>query len=577
MSNFHVNYLTGSNTTGDGTPGNPWATLKYALENGPAIAGDVVKIAGSTTTDVDTAASPSTNLLTTIINTSVDLTGVLAVNDVIRISPNMVDGPEYDGWMLTEIVSINATSITTRAEWVFPDQATTNFTITKINDQIFKTTSNSEAIAPNTYVDVIVEGGYDETFTNVVGLTSIVKSDVAAGARSGSFYTFSSGTTGAVSTPLFKNFMFARWQFGINAAFANMAQADNLHLLNAAGTAGSNGPFVGPNSLLEFKIYLNDCDGAFPHSPANSYYWHQPVSLDYQAKRMAYISQNRDRSFVVSSGVVDGLVAYVTGTGSFGTVQVWTRAAALAINGDITLVALDQNALTNSTNKSSGITAGSAYINMNSLNFVRNGQTGDNYTFTPFVTWNDANPNSNCYLKLPTGKVVDDYLWCAPGSPELLSPSILTIEDDNGIWNSFTGNVLTKQNLVDQETGNSCLQVEYLAGNGYASFSATPTLAAFKSKVGSTKLTGVEIRCKQVNPLGSLNIYLQTIIGDGLGSLGLGVLPNNSDWNTITFSGDNDGFRYISNNNTLIPLAITTAVYLNKTVVLIDSITAIYS
>ena len=31
MANYHVNYLTGSDSTGDGSTGTPWQTISHAL------------------------------------------------------------------------------------------------------------------------------------------------------------------------------------------------------------------------------------------------------------------------------------------------------------------------------------------------------------------------------------------------------------------------------------------------------------------------------------------------------------------------------------------------------------------
>ncbi len=57
MANYHVNYLTGSDVTGDGGTVNPWATIQHALTTSSASTGDVIKVVGSTTTDLTTTAT----------------------------------------------------------------------------------------------------------------------------------------------------------------------------------------------------------------------------------------------------------------------------------------------------------------------------------------------------------------------------------------------------------------------------------------------------------------------------------------------------------------------------------------
>ena len=96
MANYHVNYLTGSDVTGDGSTGNPWASISYALTTSSAATGDVIKVVGSTKTTLDTAASPNANGRTNVLNTSVDLSASLAAGDIVIISPNITDGAEFD-------------------------------------------------------------------------------------------------------------------------------------------------------------------------------------------------------------------------------------------------------------------------------------------------------------------------------------------------------------------------------------------------------------------------------------------------------------------------------------------------
>ena len=581
MSNFHVNYLTGSDSTGDGTTGNPWATLKYALENGPAIAGDVVKIAGSTTTDVDTAASPDSNNQTTVINTSVDLTGVLAVNDVIRVSPNMSDGPEFDGWMLTEIVSLNATSITTRAKWQFPNQATTNFTITKINDQILTPATSSESIASDTYIDVIVEGGYNNTFTSIVGLTFIVNSDVTAGSRAGNFYTFTSGTENVV-TPLFKNFAMCRWQFGISTPFGKSAQIANLHILNGQGNPGGAGGFVVPTSLSEAGIYLNDVDNSFPYSGASAIFVPK-AGENYIGGLKAYLNQNRDRSLNFSTGEVSGFVGYSVYYSTFGTSQFWSESINLGINGDISLVGYDFNAITTGFARNTGITAAQANINCNSLNIVRNGQTGFEYSLNLISNYLGKKSQGSSYIKLPTGSVLEDYLWASTSNaPTIFFPATLSIEDDNGIWNGLTNSILSKQNLVDQETGDSCLELKCLGGRAYSQFQSSGILAAFKSKIGATRLSSIEMRIKNVDNPSTNTLELKIQIGEGVYPLNPAAILSGSSigtWTTVTFNiiSAFQAGEYLLTRNTIVPMTLSNLNTDYTKTILIDSITPIYA
>ena len=110
MAIYCIDYLNGSNVTGDGTSSLPWATLEYAILNTTKVAGDEFRIhAGLTPTLLDSActqnAVPSTS--TSTIFTSVDLTGSLTVGDWIFVGDNISDFP-----IMFKIATISSTQIT---------------------------------------------------------------------------------------------------------------------------------------------------------------------------------------------------------------------------------------------------------------------------------------------------------------------------------------------------------------------------------------------------------------------------------------------------------------------------------
>ena len=156
MANYHVNYLTGSDITGDGSTSTPWQTISHALTTSSATTGDVIKVVGSTTTDLDTGATVSTNDRTNQLTTSTDLTSSLAVGDIIIISPNITDGAEFNGWMHTEVEAITATTLTTRGYHVYPNQTTLSMTITKVNDPVLRQFYTRNTLtAPDLYAGAI--------------------------------------------------------------------------------------------------------------------------------------------------------------------------------------------------------------------------------------------------------------------------------------------------------------------------------------------------------------------------------------------------------------------------------------
>jgi hypothetical protein len=89
MAIYCIDYINGSNVTGDGSPSAPWATLKGAVDQVTLTAGDEFRIhAGAEPVLLDSACTQTATASTTnnaIIYTSVDLTGSLAVGDEIFV------------------------------------------------------------------------------------------------------------------------------------------------------------------------------------------------------------------------------------------------------------------------------------------------------------------------------------------------------------------------------------------------------------------------------------------------------------------------------------------------------------
>lgn len=537
MANYHVNYLTGSDVTGNGSTATPWATIKHALSTPPVITGDVVKVVGSTFTDIDTSASPDSSNRTNTLNTSVDLTSQLSVNDVFRFSPNMSDGPEFDGWMLDQVVAITSTTITTRGYWMFPNQDTTNMTITKINDQIISTTS--EAGINENITGVTVEGGYDATFTSIVGLTFFTNIR-SAGSYTGTKFSFNGGSVREVNTPLFKNFGFARWQNPLQGGFGKYAQVQNLHIVTSNPVAAYQG-FRGPNAEAVTNIYLNDCQGYFPSSSADSY-GYGGNQEDFNSPVKLFCNENRDRHFNSrSAGVINGgLVMYTAKQATFGIAQLWSDANALDIKGDLNIMGIDDSQITSGFARANGIMQGTGSIYADSINIVRNGNTNE-MPLTPIL--NNKKPMPG-YFKLPTGEELNDYSWSSRAL-EFGDTVGTSFEDANGTWNSMTPGIFIKQNLVDQETGDSCLQIKKTKNQGYADEAFTPVIMSFNTRSGAQKLTSINVRYKIVPGTGFSTV---SAIGafqfEDFEAIGGQVTLSSTSWATATFTvinGTNTG------------------------------------
>lgn len=168
MAFYCIDYINGSDTTGNGTPGAPWKSISYGQTQVTLVAGDEWRIhAGPNPTLLDTAAfQTSANSYT--ITTSIDLTGSLAANDYI-----FVDN-QYRAWRIKTITSTTITLWDTIQ--AYPDYLGNGVTfniwkvggvpvpINNFNQQLETCFTATSTFAINSN-SVTVSGGWDSTFT----------------------------------------------------------------------------------------------------------------------------------------------------------------------------------------------------------------------------------------------------------------------------------------------------------------------------------------------------------------------------------------------------------------------------
>ena len=584
MANYHVNYLTGSDVTGDGSTGNPWASIKYALQTSSATTGDVVKVVGSTKTTLDTAASPDSNDRTNVLNTSVDLSTSLAAGDIVIISPNISDGPEFDGWMHFEVESVTSTTLTTRGYHIYPNgQTGLSMTIEKVNDMIYTTTKEEANFTAN--AGAVVECGYDATFTSVIGHTYWVRSDQSVGSRGGEKFGIQGGGFGGwdAAMPLFRNMAFMRFQFAFMTDFGVSMYANNIHLLNAEAKMGYAGGFcTAPASDGSTDIYIHDCDQSILDKNYMIYSGSTAGgAMANGAPIDVYANQNRDRQMERNGGRIRNVVGYAVKGSIFGAAIIFNQSYNLIVNGDVTLMGLDPYLYTVDYYRTITLASGTGQIIPTSWKIVKN---GGNAAWTPYnyiINLKDNSIMGFSYVKLPSGEALTDQYLVA-GSLEANANALTTFVDSEGTWTSNNGTVFFRENTVDQETGNSCLEVLFAKGQGYAAEVNSTYLAAFPAENAGLKLTSLEIRKKYISGY-NLNLdFKSPIAGTYAGEVSLGFMNigTSTAWDTGTITIGNAPSRYIDNQagpNALIPIYFKTTSAPGNTRFLIDSITPIYS
>ena len=587
MANYHVNYLTGSDVTGDGTTGNPWASISYALATSAATTGDVVKVVGSTKTTLDTAAAPNANGRTNVLNTSVDLSTSLAVGDIVIISPNLSDGAEFNGWMHFEVDGVTATTLTTRGYFVFPNAQTgLSMTIEKVNDMIPTTSSESFSGVP--YVGAVVECGYDATFTSVIGHTYWYNSSVSVGARSGEKFQLSGGGFGgwANGMPLFRNMAFMRYQFAFNLEFGVSLYANNIHLLNAEAKQGyAGGIITAPASDGSTNIYLHDCDSSILDKNYMIYSGSQADGAMAQGAPIhLFANQNRDRQLERNGGRIKNVTGYAIKGGVFGFSILFNQSYNLVINGDVSLIGLDPYYYTEDFYRAIVLSSGTAQIVPTSFKIVKNGGTPSWTPWNYVMNLKDNSVLGNSFVKLPAGEsITDQYL--VGGDLESNANALCTFVDSQGTWTTNSGTIFYKQNTTAQETGDSCLEILFAKGVGYAATRVGTFLAAFPARNAGLKLAELDIRYKYVSGA-TTNYLLKSPVSGTYASesnlrSSLPVSFATTDWTTQNVVIQGHVKRYIDNQldgDTLVPIFMKTESLSNLyTNWLIDSITPIYA
>jgi len=584
MANYHVNYLTGSDVTGNGSTSTPWATINHALITGPVTTGDVVKVVGSTTTDLTTGGTVSTLDRTNLIATPIDLTGSLSVGDIIIVSPNISDGAEFNGWMHTEVQAITSSVLTTRGYWVFPNQTNLSMTITKVNDGINSSTAEIINDA-QLYTGAVIECGYDATFTSIIGHTYWVNNSQGVGARSGTKFTINN--PGGIGTwdsgmPLFRNIAFCKWQYGISTGFGEYTYANNIVLLNASAKAGNYGFYAGPGTDAGTVIYLNDCDGAIMDKNYMQYSRMADNAIGNMAPMSVFICSNRDRKMERQGGRINDLTSYCITGSDFGNSTPFNFSYNLSVTGDIVLMGIDSYDYQANYYRLPAVMTGTGQVTPTSWKIVKNGKTAAETPFNFIINSADSAIAGNTYIKLPAGMSIKDadfYTSCGGNDPGMQQNAPQSFQDTNGIWTSLNGTQFYKENLVDQETGNSCLEVFTNAGVTYSGYRSGATICSFPAGNAGQQLTGFTFRHKQIT--GTISTYqLFSDMGGPQISISLGNLNSAGVWGNAVFSITGDSANWV---NSLSANTLVTCMLKNSSngigthEVLIDNITPIYS
>lgn len=489
MPNYHVNYITGSDSTGDGSVGSPWASIQHTLTTATPGIGDIIKVFGSEVVSVDAGATLASPSLTDTFNTSVDLTSQFTAGDIIMMSPNIPGAPEYDGWIQYDVVSVSATQIVTRAKWQIPLQENLTFTLYKFNN-VVPTISESWS-GLGTGCEIIC--GYDATFTTVVGYTQFVNTNVSAGSSSGTcFDTGQNGIGNFSNMPYCQNMSFSRYSDTLKGGFGVSMLSNNIKIY-AGKAANTYGIFTSGGNTTATKIYLNDAQSEIM---VGAGYWTsgQNVLLNGTVDIDLKITQLRDRDVMADCAVINELTCMATKPGAFGTATVFGNSygGTCMIKGPLTVVPVSQYDRGSAYASSLNINSAGGNFYPTSIKVVDQGD--------PDALWNfigEAANNIASVVKIPTGSITQYRYGGGSNNKNGINAGVTVIDADGTIRTGSNSYALLGSNTTEQETGDSCLEMlgQY---TGFTTKGYIPGISA-PLKNGGLWLTGFEVRAKKAN------------------------------------------------------------------------------
>jgi len=421
MANIHTNFLTGNDSTGNGSTTLPYKTVTKALS--VAINGDVIKVAGS---DFTTAsATPVTvNARATTITTSVDLTGQFAPGDSIFFDTAADDGfpMAANGFVIVSITSSLITLGSNAQLHIKPGSyipyklSTYHYSAASGNFELFN-------LGTPTATDVTIEGGWDATYTTQVGWTG-----VKTAASSGVANFIINAWNFIRPNIVWNNFLFSNINNAFGASTAAAIGINKVAFCICSTPFGTNNFGVHAPSSIGFSTIYSV--GARITESWNGGA-NRPVTWNCKQWVTGSSGTVTNRSLKVGYASGEGalagpsikiLDAYWRSLGSQVNTSIWAPIAGSTI-GDVYI-----DNLTMYVGGSSISPICNAQLNTQAWKYVNNLNVvnidGTRSGITPFTNLNSSSQNPVGQIPLYVGKttgVIEDLPWMSYGSPQLMN------------------------------------------------------------------------------------------------------------------------------------------------------------
>jgi hypothetical protein len=179
MATLHTNYVSGNDTTGDGTTALPYKTINKALS--VAIDGDLIKVAGGELVQIPGATVTVTARGTTL-TPNMDLTTHFTLGDSIFVDTSASDPyPIAANGMVVSSIFTNSITVATETPVQFTPGT---YNVYKLSTYHYSVASGAlETFTSFTASNVTIEGGWDATFTTQIGWTGVKTAGATATAN----------------------------------------------------------------------------------------------------------------------------------------------------------------------------------------------------------------------------------------------------------------------------------------------------------------------------------------------------------------------------------------------------------
>jgi len=355
MAFIHTNYLTGNDTTGNGSTSTPYKTVYKAMQ--VAASNDFIKVAGGQWS-ANLSGTFTFTQNSNVINTSVSQVGTVLVDDILSFEDGQFGFDKFH----IKVLAVTTTTITTCMFW--PMATTTVSDVRRIETYhysssgttLFETWSTTD-VQPNGRTGITISGGWSNDYTVQLGWTVIRRTGQAiATANSGNGFAFTA-TGGGLG------------QWGTDLIWDRfMAHTSFLWLPNA-GASGSSFAFkeialVKGSTNSSQSVYLGiwQADPLVPSVIYNS----TPGSNSGMIALNAAQTVNNDRPDVFECDVYATLSTNIAGQANTSAIAAFGMGSAQSREGSINQINLklryDNLTLTSNTNYVYYPTSGSIAI-----------------------------------------------------------------------------------------------------------------------------------------------------------------------------------------------------------------------